>query len=74
MIESYNVGFTHIPGTTNTAADALSRFDHSLVPLQLADPKEDWTSDYQRQVEPIAEKEPVNVQDPQTLTTFHHVK
>ena len=56
MIESYNVKFTHIPGTTNTAADALSRLDHSLMPLQLADPKEDWTSDYQQQVQPIAGK------------------
>ena len=46
LIESYNVEFTHIPGTTNTAADALSRLDHSLMPLQLSDTKEDWISDY----------------------------
>ena len=66
LIESYNVEFTHIPGTTNTAADALSRLDHSLMPRQLADPKEDWTSDYQQQVQPIAGKEPWKVQHPQT--------
>ena len=32
LIETYNVEFAHIPGTTNTAADALSRLKGSLMP------------------------------------------
>ena len=44
------------------------------MPIQLAEPEEDWSSDYQPQVQPIAGKEPWKVQDPQTLTTFHHDK
>ena len=46
LIETFNVEFTHIPGVTNTAADALSRHDHSIMPLLMPDPAESWSADY----------------------------
>ena len=33
LIESFNVELTHIPGVTNTAADASSRLDPSILPI-----------------------------------------
>ena len=49
IIETFDVEFTHIPGVTNTAADALSRLDHSTMPILMPYPVEDWSADYQSQ-------------------------
>ena len=41
-VESFNIDFEHIPGTSNTAADALSR----LCPLIASDADSSWLADY----------------------------
>ena len=54
LIETYNVEFTHISGTTNTAIDALSRLKGSLMPILPMDPVEDCGSLYMTDNTPIA--------------------
>ena len=46
LLGHYNVTIHHIPGTTNTAADALSRDPALLAPLLPAPAYEDWTEAY----------------------------
>ena len=41
-VESFNIDFEHIPGTSNTAADALSR----LCPLIASDSDTSWLADH----------------------------
>ena len=41
-VESFNITFEHIPGTSNTAADALSR----LCPMIASDSDTTWLADY----------------------------
>ena len=43
-IEEYNLDIAHIPGTTNTAADALSRLD--IAPVMVAPALDDWSAAY----------------------------
>ena len=74
LIETFNVEFTHIPGVTNTAADALSRLDHLLMPILMPDPAEDWSSDYQRQSNGISGLSPWTQMTAEALITFHQWK
>jgi len=71
------VEFTHIPGTTNTAADALSRLSCfiQLNPLEMADPNETWMSDYLQQDHPINGFKPwEDWETPQNNIFYHHGK
>ena len=54
IIETYNVQFTHIPGTTHTADDALSRLKGAMAPILPLEPAEDWTELYTSRDTPIA--------------------
>ena len=72
LIETYNVEFTHIQGTTNTAADALSRLKGSLMPVLPMDPVEDWGSLYMTNNTPIAGLTPWKADTERTNTYFHH--
>ena len=48
-IESFNIEFRHIPGVSNTAADALSRppeVNALLCPLITDSPEHSWLNDY----------------------------
>ena len=54
LIGTYTVEFTHIPGTTNIAADALSRLKGDINPLLPVDPREDWKQQYETLDLPIA--------------------
>ena len=46
LIDTYNVEIQHIPGTTNTAADSLSRPTGVINPLLTMDPVEGWKPPY----------------------------
>ena len=54
LIETYNVQFTHIPGTTNTAADAISRLKGAIASILPLEPAEDWSDLYTLRDPPIA--------------------
>ena len=54
LIGTYTVEFTHISGTTNIAADALSRLKWDINPLLPVDPREDWKQQYETFDLPIA--------------------
>ena len=54
IINTYNVEIMHIHGTTNTAADSLSRIKGDINPLLPMDPAEDWRKQYEGQDIPIA--------------------
>jgi len=43
-IEQYNLTFEHIPGASNTAADALSRYP--LNPMIVSPAEDSWLTDY----------------------------
>ena len=48
-VESYDIEFRHIPGTSNTAADALSRPPEAnplICPLITDSPEHSWLNDY----------------------------
>ena len=66
--------FTHIPGTTNTAADALSRLKGAIAPILPLKPAEDWSDLYTLRDTPIAGFAPWRPDAPVANTTFHHGK
>ena len=74
LTETFNVEFTHIPGVTNTASNALSRLDHSLMPILMPDTVEDWSADYQSQQGGISGLSPWTEMTAEALTTFHRGK
>ena len=48
-VESYDIEFRHIPGVSNTAADALSRPPEAnplICPLFTESPEYSWLNDY----------------------------
>ena len=48
-VESFDIEFRHIPGASNTAADALSRPPEGLLlacPLIMDSPEHSWLPDY----------------------------
>ena len=74
LIETFSVEFTHIPGVTNTAADALSRLDHSLMHIPMPDSAADWIHYYQSQQGGISGLSPWTEMTTDALTTFHRGK
>ena len=74
IIEIYNVQFTHIPGTKNTAADALSRLNGAIAPILPLEPAEDWSDLYTSRDTRIAGFAPWGHDVPVTNTSFHHGK
>ena len=74
FIETYNVEFTHIPGTTKTAADVLSRLKWSPMPALPMDQVEDWGSLYMTHNTSIAGLTPWRADTERTNTSFHHGK
>ena len=74
LIESYGVKIAHIPGTTNTAADSLSRPTGDINPLLPVDPSENWKQQYEALDLPICGYAPWHPNQPPTNTSFHHGK
>ena len=74
LIESCGVKIAHIPGTTNSAADSLSRPRGDINPLLPVDPMEDWVQQYETLDLPVAGYAPWRPNQPRTNTPFHHGK
>ena len=74
LIDTYNVEIQNIPGTTNTAADSLSRPTGDIKPLLQVDPSENWKQQYEALDLPICGYTPWRPNQPPTNTSFHHGK